>query len=289
MWQAPTMTAPPDVHRLAAFTMTPRGGNPAGVVVTEEPLDDATMQQTASDIGYSETAFLVPTAGDRFHVRYFAPTSEVPFCGHATVAAGIVLGETRGVGTYHLDTRSGPVAVEVRHSVDGRYRASLTSVEPELPDTPADLIDHALGLLRLSHNDLDPAFPPAVAFAGAHHLLLVLRTHERLRDLDYDFEELRRLMASHDLTTVALLWRENTTRWHARNAFPIGGVHEDPATGAAAAALGGYLRAGGHVTTPTRFEVLQGEDMGRPSHIQVEVPNAGGIIVTGTAVRLAAP
>jgi PhzF family phenazine biosynthesis protein len=88
------------------------------------------------------------------------------------------------------------------------------------------------------------------------------------------------------LTTLQLVWRESAGVFHARNPFPVGGVVEDPATGAAAAALGGYLRAAGLVTPPATIVIRQGEAMGRPSRLVVEIPARGGIVVTGTAVWL---
>ena len=95
-------------------------------------------------------------------------------------------------------------------------------------------------------------------------------------------------MTRHDWTTVALAWRESPTVFHLRNPFPPGGVVEDPATGAAAAAFGGYLREGRHVPTPITITVLQGADMGRPSMITVGIRSGkdDGIDVTGSAVAL---
>ena len=91
------MTA--DVLRYAAFTADPSGGNPAGVVLDADGLDDATMQRIAADVGYSETAFVTPSGdnGD-LDVRYFSPLAEVPFCGHATIATGVAWGERHGPG-----------------------------------------------------------------------------------------------------------------------------------------------------------------------------------------------
>ena len=82
-----------DVLRYAAFTDTPSGGNPAGVVLDATDLDDTTMQALAADVGYSETAFLTPHGNGvrEFHVLYFAPSIEVPFCGHATIATAVAL------------------------------------------------------------------------------------------------------------------------------------------------------------------------------------------------------
>jgi PhzF family phenazine biosynthesis protein len=99
---------------------------------------------------------------------------------------------------------------------------------------------------------------------------------------------LARLMHQRDWTTVDLIWRENATTFHARNPFPPGGVVEDPATGAAAAAFGGYLRERRSVPLPSTVTVLQGTDMGRPSLLEVDIPQdpGSGIRVTGSAVAL---
>jgi PhzF family phenazine biosynthesis protein len=93
-------------------------------------------------------------------------------------------------------------------------------------------------------------------------------------------------MLRHDLTTLQLIWRETESFSHSRNPFPVGGVVEDPATGASAAALGGYLRNAGLTGAPFRFLIRQGEAMGRPSKLTVDVPATGGIVVSGTAIEI---
>jgi len=80
--------------------------------------------------------------------------------------------------------------------------------------------------------------------------------------------------------------RERSDVFHSRNPFPVGGVIEDPATGAAAAAFGGYLREAKLVAVPTTILIRQGEAMGRPSRLTVEIPATGGIVVTGTAIPI---
>jgi PhzF family phenazine biosynthesis protein len=92
-------------------------------------------------------------------------------------------------------------------------------------------------------------------------------------------------MLDHDYTTLQLIWRESASRFRARDPFAAGGVVEDPATGAAAAALGAYLRERGEITAPATFEVLQGIEMGRPSLLTVSiVPGEAGVRVSGNAV-----
>lgn len=273
------------LHRVAAFTTTPTGGNPAGVWIGEEFPADVEMQRLAAEIGFSETAFVTPTRGDRRRVRYFSPLAEVPFCGHATIATGAVLGELSGVGRYQLDTSVGVVPVDVREH-DGHYEASLTSVEPTHTAATPALVAAVLGALDWPNAELDPSIPPARMYAGAWHLVLAVRTRERLDALDYDFDRLKAIMLGDGLTTIQLVWRAPDGAFHSRNPFPVGGIVEDPATGAAAAALGGYLRDTVLVVAPQTIVILQGEAMGRPSRIVVHIPQAGGIVVTGAAVAM---
>jgi len=94
-------------------------------------------------------------------------------------------------------------------------------------------------------------------------------------------------MAEQRWTTLHLFWAETPTLFQARNPFPPGGVVEDPATGAAAAAFGGYLRALHLVPVPGRVTILQGQDMGAPSRLIVDLDDsAPGVKVTGRATRL---
>ena len=281
---------PPEILRLAAFTNRPDGGNPAGVVLDATGLSDAQMQAIAADVGYSETAFVTRARGPReLDVRYFSPIAEVPFCGHATIATGVALADRDGAGEFVLHTPAGVVPVATTTDGEGRTTATLTSVAPHVLELDDADLDAALALLGWTRDDLDPALPPRIGFAGARHLVLAAATRARLADLDYDFGGLKTYMLERDLTTVDLVWREDATTFHARNPFPVGGVVEDPATGAAAAALGAYLRELGLVTPPVRLTVHQGDELGRPSVLLVDVdPTPAGIRVTGGAVPIGA-
>lgn len=276
------------LYRYAAFTDTPAGGNPAGVWIGDQLPAPREMQRIAAIVGFSETAFVAPSVGSGRTIRYYSPEAEVSFCGHATIAAGVVLGEREGDGVFELQATVGVVPVQVS-TRSGRRVASLTSVTPRHEEAPASLLDAVLEALDWRHDELDPGLVPVRAYAGAWHLVMAAATLDRLQRLAYRFDDLKQVMLADGLTTVQLVWRENATTWHARNPFPVGGVVEDPATGAAAAALGGYLRDAQLVPAPTRFTIRQGEAMGRPSLLVVEVPASGGIVVTGGAVALAEP
>ena len=243
------------------------------------------MQRIAAEVGYSETAFVAPATGRERAVRYFSPTIEVPFCGHATVAAGVALGLEDGAGTYHLSTAAGVIPVEVG-THGGEWRASLTSVEPWHEPLNGDVLEAALDALHWTSADLDVGLPPALVYAGARHVLIAVAQPERLASLEYDFSALADVLRALGAVTAQLVWRERADCFHSRNPFPVGGIVEDPATGAAAAALGGYLREASLLEAPASFIVHQGHAMGRPSTLHVRVPASGGIVVSGAAVPI---
>lgn len=313
---APTGT--PEVLQLTAFAATPFGGNPAGVVLDASGLDDTGMQALATRLGHPETAFVVDPAvgGDPRHVRvrYFSPGAEVPFCGHATVATAVALAERLGSGPLLFDTAVGPVTLETRGGADhagtvggegrggvarasGPVTASFTSVDPVVRELDAELADRLLTLLGLGRDDLDERWPLREAYAGNRHPVVAVRERTTFDRFGFDPAALRALMDEAGWAgTVTVVHREQGPEARpapdrpapplvvqARNLFPVGTITEDPATGSAAASLGGYLRALGLVTTPARVVVHQGEHVERPSVLVVDVPAAGGITVTGTA------
>jgi PhzF family phenazine biosynthesis protein len=273
------------LYRLCAFTIDPEGGNPAGVWIGDELPAVEEMQKIAAEVGFSETAFVAPATGFDRTIRYYSPEVEVPFCGHATIATGVVLGRERGSGTYNLSTSVGIVPVDVIQE-GNYYRAALTSVEPKQTEVSAGSLAEILAAIAWQQDELDRSIPPMKAYAGSWHLILAVAERERLERLDYDFDTLKKIMLRDNLTTLQLVWRDRDTLFHARNPFPVGGVVEDPATGSAAAALGGYLRAANLIKTPAKITIYQGESISRPSQLTVEIPPSGGIIVSGNAVWL---
>lgn len=307
-----------EIQRYAAFTADPQGGNPAGIVLDASGLSDAEMLAIAAEVGYSETAFVLageqppppppqhlggpsePAEDDNFpppstdaeqstgsaeratrtyRVRYFSPEIEVPFCGHATIATAVALGP----GLHVFTTNAGEVPI----TVDENNRATLTSVPARVDDVdPADL-GPLLKALRYTDFDLDESLPPKVAYAGAYHPVIALSTRSKLAALDYDVDALKQLMTTKDWTTIQLIHRATDDTFDVRDPFPVGGVYEDPATGAAAAALGAYLRELWLVPDDAELHLRQGDDMGRPSRITVTLtPGDDRVQVSGTAVPI---
>lgn len=274
-----------ELLRLAAFSDDPDGGNPAGVWIGESLPDPETMQGIATDVGYSETAFLAPSRTGAWIIRYYSPEAEVTFCGHATIASGVALGKRYGTGRFILETIVGNVDVAVRrHGTE--LHATLFSVEPEHRSIDEQLLSDLLESFGWTRSDLDDSIPTGLAFAGAWHPILPLADRDVLAGMEYDFDALKGIMLAEGLTTIQVVHRRSDTEFDARDPFPVGGVVEDPATGAAAAALGAHLRHHHIVDPPVDFMIHQGDDLGRPSRIGVHIPASGGIEVSGTAVPI---
>jgi PhzF family phenazine biosynthesis protein len=271
-----------DIQKIAAFSDGDAGGNPAGVVIADVLPAAEEMQRVAAAVGFSETAFAAP-AEDGWRVRYFSPESEVPFCGHATIALGAALAARFGEGIFPLTLNEAHITVEGRRN-DGLVEAALQSPPTRSTAAPEAMVAEALQLFGFAAADLDPRLPPARIHGGADHLLLALRSRQALAAMRYDLDAGRRFMRRHGFVTIVLAYAETPRLFHVRNPFASGGVYEDPATGAAAAALAGYLRDlewphGGAI------DIVQGEDMGSRSRLRAEIGNERGssIRVSGTA------
>ena len=261
--------------------------NPAGVVISEVLPDESQMRRIATEVGYSETAFAAPLEG-RWRVRYFSPESEVPFCGHATIALGAALALKYGDGIFELTLNSARITVEGRR--DGKtIEAALQS--PPTRSVVADpaLVTDALKLFGYTTADLDERIPPALAHGGADHLVVAVKSRAKLRAMAYELDVGRAMMNRWGLVTIVVVFAETAQRFHTRNPFASGGVYEDPATGASTAALAGYLRDLGWPHGGA-IEVIQGEDMGMRSRLNAQIPPAAGssIRVSGAA-RVMAP
>lgn len=270
------------IQRIAAFSDAGRGGNPAGVVISDQHPEESEMRRIATEVGYSETAFAMPQ-GDAWRVRYFSPESEVPFCGHATIALGAALAQKFGNGVFELILNAAKITVS-GESRGNDISAALQSPPTHSKPMPAELLAEVLALFGLTESDLNESIPPACIHGGADHLALCLNSRATLAAMQYELEAGRNLMNREGLITILLAWAETPNRFHTRNPFASGGVYEDPATGAATAAFAGYLR---DLEWPHQgaIEIIQGEDMGMRSRLTADIPPTPGssIRVSGKA------
>ena len=280
-----------EILRYTAFADHPQGGNPAGVVLDASDLDDAGMQRIAAEVDYAETAFVTGEADGARTLRFFSPIAEVPFCGHATVATAIAIAEREGTGVLRFATPVGEIMIETS-AEPGGIRAAFTSVDTDTAHFPEFVLESLLELVGVDRTELDERYPPRLASAGNQHPVIAITDRAVFDGFTFDPGAVRAFMDSqrwpatitvlHRLTDVA----GAALRFEARNLFPVGRITEDPATGSAAAAVGGYLRSLGAVHPPARVLIEQGRHVGRPGELTVDIPEHGGIVVSGRAVPI---
>jgi PhzF family phenazine biosynthesis protein len=270
-----------EILRYTAFTRSPEGGNPAGVVLDADELSDERMLRIAADLGYSETAFLSRIRPDSARIRYFTPLAEIAFCGHATIASTAALATHAGATAVDLETNAGTVPVTF-----GDGLATLHAVDTTVGPLDPALLAELLEALRIDPEQLDSTLPPALIHGGNTHTLIAVSS-PALDALDYDADALLALQRREGWDgAMPVVARIDALTFASRNPFPTGGIREDPATGSTAAGLGAYLRDGGHVDAPTTVTVRQGHHIGRPSEILVDIPAEGRIAVRGAAIEL---
>ncbi|MEV8266602.1 PhzF family phenazine biosynthesis protein [Microbacterium sp. NPDC076911] len=280
----------PEVLRYAAFSARPDGGNPAGVVLSAGELDDVAMQRIAAEVDYAETAFVTGIRTDgALKIRYFSPIAEVPFCGHATVATAVAFaGQNASISgnAVTFETPVGDVEIAISRDEVG-VRAAFTSIPPSVGELADGDLATILELLGLTADALDPELPPRIAHAGNPHPVIVLRDRKDFDSFTFDPGVVRSFMDRRGWpATITVAHRFEPDRFGARNLFPVGRITEDPATGAAAAAFGAYLRELSAVVVPARIVIEQGEHVGRPGFLTVDIPLTGGIVVSGHAVPI---
>ena len=291
-------------HTLDVFTDRAFGGNPLGVFPEAAHLPSELMQKVARQMNLSETVFLGPPEGadGTARVRIFTPAVEVPFAGHPTVGSAIFLA-ARGAGrraaadeaTLVLEENVGPVPVTVRFR-EGRpvFAQFTTALLPE--HRPCRLAAaHLAALVGLDPADLgSDGLAPEMVSCGLPYLIIPVRSLNAIRRAELDTVRWRSSVAdgwAHHVYLVCPEAEAEGVDMHVRMFAPGSGVPEDPATGSAAAALGGYLSAAdGRPDGSLAWTLEQGLECGRPSLLCVEADRAGGstvaVRVGGSAVAV---
>ncbi len=211
------------IFQIDAFTTRPLAGNPAAVMPMDSFLPDAALQAIAEENNLGDTAFLVPEGGN-FRLRWFTPTTEVPLCGHGTLASAAVVMERLQVGRKEVifQSASGPLTV---NRTDAGYRMNFparicATVSALLPD-----LAHALAVV------------PLEVAADAFNYIALLRNAEEVRDLEPEMAAIARLNRDGVIVTAAA---DGDVDFVSRYFAPAKGVPEDPVTGGAHCALTPY-------------------------------------------------
>ena len=294
---APADDAPLFVHyfTLDVFTDQRFGGNPLAVILDARGLTSEQMLQVTREFNYSESTFVLPpeSADTTKRVRIFTPGGEVPFAGHPTIGTAIALvfsGDAPHSGdSAHivLGENVGPVPVTVRLQDGVPVWAQLSVAQLPEEQPPMDRATVA-ALLSVSESELlaTDGHAPAATSCGLPFLIVPMVSREAVSRVAIDMTVFARTLRGSDCAMVMVFAPISDVPGvdlHARVFCPDDGVPEDPATGSATAALGGYLAARTPRNGTLRWVSQQGIEMGRPSRLEIEVDKPDGVI---TAVRV---
>ncbi len=250
------------------------GGNPLAVFPRADGLGEREMQLIARQFNLSETVFIFPgDAEASASLRIFTPGGELPFAGHPTLGAAAVWQRLRGLGeAFALRTPAGLIPIRLS---DGICRLSAPPASQRLADLdPSD----AAAMLGLSLDDI--AAPPAWVSAGNEQLLIRLASREAVLAARPDPQRFIRHAQARPGRSVAYLWHEQAGVATVRFFFEQqGAIVEDPGTGSACANLGGWCALNG--LAPLRWRVEQGEAIGRPNVLYLQVDEEGRVSVGG--------
>lgn len=295
------------------FTDQPFAGNPLAVFPEAESISDEVMGKIAREMNLSETVFVLRPESDKVlrRLRIFTPAREIPFAGHPIVGTwtalaqeGVVPLPDGGNGWQRIYHEVGigvlPVDIEFK---DGRpVQVVMTQGKFETLNEIDDAheqaeVARALGLAR---EDLDENLPIQVITTGLSCLAVPVRSLADLRDGRVDLSLLAQIYTRHGATGCLAFTRETlevgASRAHARFYAPADNIPEDPATGSACGALGGYLVHHGALTLEPedgryKFVIEQGDFIHRPSRINLDVKGERGRVeevkIGGLAVLVA--
>jgi len=269
------------VYQVDSFTKEKFKGNPAGVVLNADGLSDEQMQLIARELNNSETAFLFPPDNDDCDgvIRYFTPKTEVPTCGHATIAAmyAKALEDNLDSCVLRIKTRIGILPFEIVKE-NGDYKVIMSQGRFELsPAFDSETTEKLISALGLDETDLDDKCPVQIASTGHSKVMIGIRDRKKLKGLSPNFNDLASLSKLIDCNGYFVFTFDSELPEiliHGRMFAPAIGINEDPVTGNANGPLGGYLvqnRIVDFKDNVFEFKGMQGETMGRPGIINVTV------------------
>jgi trans-2,3-dihydro-3-hydroxyanthranilate isomerase len=271
---------------LDVFTDRRFAGNPLAVVLDGVGLEEAAMQAIALEFNLSETVFILPAqhAAHRARYRIFTPRRELPFAGHPTVGAAVLLARLDGGDKARdmiLEANIGPVPCRVA-PVEAYASFDLPALPEEIGSpSAAPALAAALGLAvgEIGFGD----FAPCCWSAGVPYTFVPLKSLDAVRRAKPDLARFAALDGPQSVFVFTSETAEPGHHFHARMFAPSFGIIEDPATGSAAAAFAGVLaRFGGLKDGSHAIAIEQGYEMGRPSLMHLSLTLAGGALTAAS-------
>lgn len=270
-----------NLYQIDSFSKEKFTGNPAGVITNADGLTDDEMQKIARELNNSETAFIFSSSSNDYdvHVSFFTPTSEVPICGHATIAAHYARAIENGLDTSRVYQKTGagilPVDI-IKENED--YKIVMTQGKIEF-GTVIDGVnkEELLAALSINNSDLLENYEVQIVSTGHSKVMVGIKSIETLNTLQPDYNALSKLsnmIKCNGYYVFTINSQDSDILINGRMFAPAVGINEDPVTGNANGPLGAYLVQHNlvkHNNSIFKFKAKQGEAIKRSGIIDVEV------------------
>jgi trans-2,3-dihydro-3-hydroxyanthranilate isomerase len=285
-----------------AFTSKPFSGNPAGVVTNASGLSGSEMQKIANEMNLVETTFVFPPNDTRadFLIRYFTPQNEVAVAGHPTIATIHALIEEGKIALsdkprqIQVQTGAGVLPVDIHVSDVGNYKIIMTMATPKFEGAP---ISHAelADLLGINVGNVDTSYNIQKMYTGIHWFVARLKSLEAIQNLHPDMASIAELSRKEKVTGIQVFTTETEDPqcdFHVRTFLPNEGINEDPVCGTGNSCIGAFIVENEIVKTngQIRFISEQGNELGRPGRVYIEVEGKPGSVekvrISGSAVTV---
>ncbi|MDF2868507.1 MAG: hypothetical protein K0R05_82 [Anaerocolumna sp.] len=266
------------VYHYDAFSTLPGKGNPAGVVLSADELSEDEMQQTALQVGFNETAFVVQSALADLRIRFFTPGHEMNLCGHATMATIYAL-KTQGLlgnqNDLTIETGAGILPIKISDTENG---IAITMKQAKPVFLPFEGLKEALAAsLGLTEEDLATDLPILYGSTGTWTLLVPIKKLEAFRRMKPQNNIFPSVLTEKPETSIhpfCLETYHTDADMHARHfSSPYSGTVEDPVTGTASGVMGAYYATyiNKDFDKPLTLSIEQGQEIGRDGRVMVRV------------------
>jgi PhzF family phenazine biosynthesis protein len=284
------------IKQVDAFSDTPFGGNPAGVITDAFGINDNIKQKIAKEMNLSETAFVSPSEVADFKVQFFTPRSEVDLCGHATIGAFSALYEEgqldKNKTVFYQETKAGILPVEL-FEIEGKKVFTLTQAKPIFEEVPIDrqLLASAFSL---SEQDLIDA-PIMKVSTGIWWLVFGVKDLNKLVNAKPNLSQIESLSSQYNLAGITPFCLDSinkTYNYHMRAIAPILGIAEDPVCGTGNGCVASYIAYNNLINFKNSINLIgeEGNEVDRPGSAYITIEKKDNIIsrikVGGTALTI---
>lgn len=277
-----------------AFSSIANKGNPAGVVLDTDGLNDESMQAIAKSVGFNETVFVQLSQKADFRLRYFTPGHEINLCGHATVGSMYCL---KDLGIINADKSEITIETNVGilpirfNKCNGELQVMMKQDKPEFMSFQGS-VSKLAECIRLTEEEIDDKMPVVYGSTGTWTLLVPIRSLNSFSKMKPNNSLFPEILAENSRASIhpfCLETYDKRASMHARHfSSPYSGTIEDPVTGTASGVMGAYyLQYVSKETAEAEFLVEQGQEIGKDGRVVVMAKRNGksiDVFISGTAV-----